>query len=124
MITSLIASPQNKPCYPFLSKLTETGRPVDELLGNILGVAVGASVNYAQASVHVIEFYLDSAREKEYNHIVQLSKNSDAQSAELLRGYVCEAMRALCPIIYRVISQLMSNRFEATVPRFISRGGR
>ena len=74
-----------------MSKLTETGRPLDELLGNILGVAVGASVNYAQAAVHVIDFYLD--REKECAHIIDLAHSKDAASAELLRGYVCEAMR-------------------------------
>jgi len=92
-IGSLIASTRSKPCYPFLEKLTETGRPIDELLGNILGVAVGASVNYAQASVHVIDFYLDEARKDHYDNIVKLSKSNDAASAELLRGYVCEAMR-------------------------------
>jgi hypothetical protein len=63
------------------------------LLGNILGVAVGASVNYAQAAVHVIDFYLDDAREKERSHIIQLVNSQDAESTELLRGYVCEAMR-------------------------------
>jgi hypothetical protein len=83
-----------------LSKLTETGRPIDELLGNILGVAVGASVNYAQASVHVIDFYLDDAREKERKHIVQLCNSKDAQSAELLLGYVREAMRTLLLAVY------------------------
>jgi hypothetical protein len=113
-IGSLIASPQDKPSYPFLSKLTETGRPIDELLGNILGVAVGASVNYAQASVHVIDFYLDDAREKERKHIVQLCNSKDAQSAELLLGYVREAMRLRpqFPGLYR----------EATVDATIAQG--
>ena len=86
--------PQNdKPWYPFLSKLAETGRPLDQLLGNILGVAVGASVNYAQAAVHVIDFYLDDARTQEREHIVQLVRSKDNESTALLRGYVCEAMR-------------------------------
>jgi linoleate 10R-lipoxygenase len=92
-IRSLFNSPQDRPCYPFLSKLAETGRPLDQLVGNILGVAVGASVNYAQAAVHVVDFYFDDARETERKHIIELSNNKDAQSADLLRGYVCEAMR-------------------------------
>ena len=91
--SSFIWPPNSKPSYPFLSKLTESGRPLDELLGNILGVAVGASVNYAQAAVHVVAFYLDEARAKEKEHIVQLVNRNDTESATLLRGYVCEAMR-------------------------------
>ena len=107
-----------------MKKLAETGRPIDQLVGNILGLAVGASVNYAQASVQVIDFYLDDTRKDDYNAIVHLSKRYDGESAELLRGYVCEAMRACSPVMYLlVISELVSNRFEATVPWFVSRGG-
>jgi linoleate 10R-lipoxygenase len=84
-----------------LSKLTETGRPIAELVGNILDVAVGSSVNLAQASVHVVDFYLDDAQEKERKHIIQLCNSNDAQSAELLRGYVCEAMRTFLNIVSR-----------------------
>jgi linoleate 10R-lipoxygenase len=76
-----------------LSRLVETGRPLDELVGCILGIAVGSSVNLAQAAVHVIDFYLEDAQEKERIHIIQLCNSNDAQSAELLLGYVCEAMR-------------------------------
>jgi linoleate 10R-lipoxygenase len=83
----------NKPWYPFLSALAATGQPLDELLSNIVDVATGASVNYAQAAAHVVDFYLDDARAKERQHIVQLVNSKDTQSAELLRGYVCEAMR-------------------------------
>ena len=68
---------------------------MDELLGNVLGVAVGASVNYAQAAVHVIDFYLDDAQEKERNHIIQLVNGEDNDNGELLRGYVREAMRKI-----------------------------
>jgi len=92
-VGSFLRSPEQKPCYPFLSKLVKSGRPLNELLGNIIGVAVGASVNYAQSAVHVIDFYLDDTREKERKHIIELSNRKDTQSAELLQGYVCEAMR-------------------------------
>ena len=91
--SSFLWPQKDKPWYPFLSKLVETGRPLDQLLGNILGVAVGSSVNYAQAVVQVIDFYLDDARTKEREHIVQLVRAKDSDSIALLRGYVCEAMR-------------------------------
>ena len=54
--------PTYKASYLFLSKLAETGRPLNEHLENILGVAVGAHVNNAQAVVNVTDFYLDDAR--------------------------------------------------------------
>ncbi|KAG6917742.1 hypothetical protein DXG01_001280 [Tephrocybe rancida] len=92
-VTSSIWPATQRPCYPFLSSLTATGRPIDELLGNILGVAVGACVNYAQAAVNVIDFYLDEARTEERKAIVSLVNSKDAQTDVLLRGYVCEAMR-------------------------------
>ena len=60
---------------------------------SVIGVAVGASVNYAQASVQIIDFYLDDARAQEREHIVQLVQAKDTESAALLRGYICEAMR-------------------------------
>ncbi|KAF8957351.1 heme peroxidase [Flammula alnicola] len=90
---SFVWPPNEKPYYPFLSKMSETGRPIDQLIGIILGVAVGSSVNYAQAAVHVIDFYLDDAQAKERAHIIKLVNSNDQQSAELLRGYVCEALR-------------------------------
>jgi len=83
----------DKPCYPFLSAMAATGRPLDQLLGNILGIAVGSSVNYAHGAVNVIDFYLDSAREKERLEIIRLAQTHDKKSTELLQGYVREAMR-------------------------------
>lgn len=120
-VGSFFWSLDKKPCYPFLSKLAESGRPLDALVGNVLGVAVGASVNYAQAAVHIIDFYIDDARAKERAHIISLAKSKDAASAELLRGYVCEAMRttrfsALCLLSYAT----SFFRFEATVPRSVA----
>ncbi|RDB14949.1 Psi-producing oxygenase A [Hypsizygus marmoreus] len=91
--TSYIWPANDKTWYPFLSRLAASGRPLDELIGNVLGVAVGASVNHAQAAINVIDFYLDDARAKEQEEIIQLVNNKDTQSAELLRGYVYEAMR-------------------------------
>ncbi|KAF8662084.1 hypothetical protein AX16_001194 [Volvariella volvacea WC 439] len=92
-ISSYIWPASDKPYFPFLSKLAETGRPANELVAMVVGLAVGSSVNYAQAAVHVIDFYFAEEREKERKHISQLVRFDDAESTELLRGYVREAMR-------------------------------
>jgi len=93
-ISSFFWPSKDKPWYPFLNRLAETGRPLDELIGNILGVTVGASTNHAHATINVIDFYLDDARKKERAHIAQLIEKPDSESEALLFGYVCEAMRA------------------------------
>jgi hypothetical protein len=102
---SLMVQPSKQSWYPFLHALTETQpkRTVDELLGNILGVAVGACVNYAQAAVQVIDFYLDDARKTERDDIVKLVNLNDDSSTARLRGYVREAMRLFpqFPGLYR-----------------------
>ncbi|KAG6916402.1 hypothetical protein DXG01_006982 [Tephrocybe rancida] len=91
--TSLIWSPKNEPWFPFLSRLAATGRPIDELVGNIVAVAVGSSVTWAHAATNVIDFYLSDARTKEREHITELVNNTGPDSDTLLRGYVSEAMR-------------------------------
>jgi linoleate 10R-lipoxygenase len=45
------------------------------------------------AAVHVVDFYLDDAREKERSHIFQLVRKKDPAADQLLQGYVREAMR-------------------------------
>ncbi|KAF9553362.1 heme peroxidase [Agrocybe pediades] len=92
-ISSFIWPATKEPWYPFLHTLAESGRPIDELIGNILGVAVGASTNHAHATINVVDFYLDEKRKKERDHIVQLVKRTDQESDDLLFGYVNEAMR-------------------------------
>ncbi|KAJ6585690.1 heme peroxidase [Mycena capillaripes] len=83
----------DKPCFPFLSKLSETGRPLNELVATVVGLAVGSSVNYAQAAVHVVDFYLDDAHAQERAQILKLVQSEDSKATEMLRGYVREAMR-------------------------------
>ncbi|KAG6824328.1 hypothetical protein H0H93_002191, partial [Arthromyces matolae] len=92
-ILAFFDSPKNKESYPFLSALTATGRPLDAIVGNIIGLAVGACVNYAQAAVNVIDFYLADERAEERRAIVDLIQKKSPESDTLLRGYVCEAMR-------------------------------
>jgi linoleate 10R-lipoxygenase len=86
-------SPKKKEAYSFQSKLMESGRPLEELLGNIMGVAVGACVTFSQAAVHVIDFYLDAAQEKHRAELARLATSNDPSSDNLIRGYVREAMR-------------------------------
>ncbi|KAJ7704765.1 heme peroxidase [Mycena rosella] len=92
-ISKFLWPPSDKPCYPFLSKLSETGRPLNALVATVVGLAVGSSVNYAQAAVHVIDFYLDDAHQQERLQISKLVQNDDSKSTDMLRGYVREAMR-------------------------------
>ena len=44
--------------------------------------------------MNVIDFYLDSAREKERLEIIGLAQTNDKKTTELLQGYVREAMSA------------------------------
>lgn len=39
-----------KPYYPFLSRLASTGRPANELVATVVGLAIGSSVNYCQGA--------------------------------------------------------------------------
>ncbi|KAJ6476780.1 heme peroxidase [Mycena vitilis] len=84
---------ESKPWYPFLSKLSETGRPLNALVANAMSLAVGSTVNYAQAAVQVVDFYLDDTHAEERAQIVKLAQSNDSKSDDLLRGYVREAMR-------------------------------
>jgi len=93
-VSSLIWPVTNEPWYPVISRLSGSGRPLEELIGNITAVTVGASANHAHTTVNAIDFYLSDSRKKERDHIVQLVKRNDAESEALLFGYVCEAMRA------------------------------
>ncbi|KAI3616961.1 heme peroxidase [Moniliophthora roreri] len=85
----------NKPCYAFLRRLAETGRPINEIVAMVVGLAVGSSVNYAQAAVHVIDFYMAEERKAERAEIIKLSQSKDSEGKgwDTLVGYVREAMR-------------------------------
>ena len=83
-----------KPYQEFMARLAESGRPVKEVVAEVVGLSVGSSVNYAQALAQVVDFYLDPARARELAEIKVLITKTDAQSAERLRGYVREAQSA------------------------------
>ena len=54
-----------------------------------------ADANLAQAAVNVVDFYLDDSHAAERAQIIKLVNMNDQRSADLLRGYVCEAMSML-----------------------------
>ncbi|KAJ6589604.1 heme peroxidase [Mycena capillaripes] len=92
-LCNLFGAPPEKPCHPFVNRLLESGRPQNQLVANVIGLAV-ASVNNARAAVHVVDFYLDDARSHERRQIIKLLRSDDdLDRDELLCGYVREAMR-------------------------------
>ncbi|KAJ7159748.1 heme peroxidase [Mycena filopes] len=86
--------PATNASEPFLDKLGKSVRPTNQLVTSVIGLAV-SSVSYARAAVNVVDFYLDDSRAHERHQIIQLIRNGDERSScdEMLRGYVCEAMR-------------------------------
>ncbi|KAJ7079447.1 heme peroxidase [Mycena belliarum] len=92
-VSNIFWPPAQKPWYPFLKGLADTGRPMNELVAQVMGIAGGSCANLAQGVVHVIDFYLDDARDKERAEILKLVHSEDAKSVALLRGYVREGMR-------------------------------
>ncbi|KAJ7208882.1 heme peroxidase [Mycena pura] len=102
-VSKFLFPQSDKPYYPFLSKLAETGRPLNELVALAVGLAGGSSVNFSQAAVHVIDFYFDETHTAERMKISQLVKTDDPRSMQLLCGYVREAMRLnpQCPGLWR-----------------------
>ena len=99
----------------FLERLSASGRPTDQLIACVIGLAVGSSVNYAQAVAQVVDFYFSDERSQERAKIIELSKrpDGDKQADELLRGYVREAMRLNPQFggLFRAVVQ------DATVPQ-------
>lgn len=82
-----------KECSEFLQRLAASGRPTRDLVACVIGLAVGSSVNYAQAVAQVVDFYLGADRAQERAALIDVCKRDDAKSKELLKGYVREAMR-------------------------------
>ncbi|KAL4245304.1 hypothetical protein ABKN59_010400 [Abortiporus biennis] len=93
--TYIWPAPADKHCYAFLKRLTENNSDVDvkTLMTQVIGLAIGTSVNFAQAASQVIGFYLDPVRSAEYTRIVELVKKDNKESDDLLRGYIREALR-------------------------------
>ncbi|KAL4246542.1 hypothetical protein ABKN59_008749 [Abortiporus biennis] len=89
----ILSTGTSKPSDPFLQRLAQTNRPMVELCAQVIGLAVGSSVNFAQSAVQVIDFYLDDARAAERAEIIRLCGLNDDASHELLMGYAREGQR-------------------------------
>lgn len=68
---------------------------MNELVACVIGLAVGSSVNFAQAAAQVIDFYMREDRSKERTALIAAccAPDGDAKAAELIRGFVREGMR-------------------------------
>lgn len=89
-----LVTPQ-KECAPFLSRLAASGRPTDELVACVIGLAVGSCGNFAQAAAQVVDFYLRDDRASERAALIEACTrpDTDEDAKELVRGYVREGMR-------------------------------
>lgn len=47
-VTSYFSSPSDKPYVAFLKQLADSGKGIDAIVANVIGLAIGSSVNYAQ----------------------------------------------------------------------------
>ncbi|KAF8666942.1 heme peroxidase [Rhizoctonia solani] len=87
------ATGQTRPSDNFHKALLSSKKPVNDLTAMVLGLCVGSSVNFAQATAQMVEFYMDDAHKKEREHIFQLASKNDDESTQLLAGYYREAAR-------------------------------
>ncbi|CAL1694713.1 unnamed protein product [Somion occarium] len=92
-ITSYIWAEEEKLCYPFLRRLAAIGIERKEMVSQVIGLAVGSSVNYAQSIAQVVDFYLDDERAAERAEIVKLVKRNNPEATELIHGYIREGQR-------------------------------
>ncbi|KAK7681445.1 hypothetical protein QCA50_015537 [Cerrena zonata] len=92
-VSRFLSSNEERACYPFLRRLAEMSISREEMVSQVISLAAGSSVNWSQAIIQVVDFYLDNARAKERTELIDLVHRDDAQSIELLHGYIREAQR-------------------------------
>jgi len=80
------------------SQLFAAGHSEEEVAEIMFAIAVGVSAEYSQALIHVVNHYLEPEYAAELEKIKLLSASSEVKSAELLEGYVREALRLDPPI--------------------------
>lgn len=71
-ITSYIWAEEEKLCYPFLRRLAAIGIERKEMVSQVIGLAVGSSVNYAQCTT----LFMPSRTIFISRHSLQLSHKS------------------------------------------------
>ncbi|CAE6433839.1 unnamed protein product [Rhizoctonia solani] len=87
------ATGQTRPSDTFHKTLLASKKPINDLVAMICGMLVGSTVNFAQATSHMVDFYMDDARKKEREHLIELATKNDPESTKLLIGYYREAAR-------------------------------
>jgi len=87
------ATGQTRPSDKFHKDLLASKKAINDLVAMVLGLAVGSSVNQAQAISQMVDLYTDGHHNKELEHIIQLVSKTDAESTQLLVGYYREAAR-------------------------------
>ncbi|KDQ09782.1 hypothetical protein BOTBODRAFT_507785 [Botryobasidium botryosum FD-172 SS1] len=78
----------------FLQRVADTGRDIEQLSDDVLGLLIICIANYACAMTHIVNFYLDDERTLEREAIISLCRQrSDATSDGVLAGFAREALR-------------------------------
>ena len=80
-----------KPYHDLMARLAEGNRTVHDVVSEVVGLACGSSMNFAQAIAQIVDFYLDPARSAELADIKRLVTKNDPVSNERLKGYSREA---------------------------------
>ncbi|KAJ1305568.1 hypothetical protein OPQ81_000568 [Rhizoctonia solani] len=70
---SEVVTGQTRPSDAFHKALLASKKPVNDLVAIIFGMLLVSTVNFAQAASHMVDFYMDDARKKEREHIIELS---------------------------------------------------
>ncbi|KAF8512919.1 linoleate diol synthase [Gautieria morchelliformis] len=79
--------------HEFIKKLSASKRPRDELANDVFSVVLLASVEFAQALVHVVNLYLNEEHRQHLTSIMALAKTPGAAADAQLQGYAREALR-------------------------------
>jgi len=80
------------------SQLFAGGRSEEEVAEILFAISVGATSEYSQAMIHVLNLYLEPEFAVEAEEIKLLANSKEVNSAELLEGYVREALRLDPPV--------------------------
>ncbi|OCH96232.1 linoleate diol synthase [Obba rivulosa] len=91
-IAQWFSGTQSSTRYEFAERLSAFSRDADAVCNMVLALLVGSTVEMSQALVHVVNFYLDSAKPRDVNVLASKSE-PDADDEALMEGFVLEALR-------------------------------
>lgn len=98
-IYETIVGRRSSPLDTVMRNFYATGKDDTELANDILSVAIGTSVEYSQAIVNVINFYLLEENAYFRRDIEALCRSSSPEAAAVLEGYVREALRMFLSLL-------------------------